>query len=257
MVREAQQNSKDGTTLVYIPEGEFIAGSARRFKVRLPAYYIARTCVTNRQYKLFIDQTGYHPPQALWGEVVWRDDIFSLNKAEHPVVHVTWVDAQAYCKWAGLRLPTELEWEKAARGTDGRIYPWGDIWDPSRCCNNTFDATCPVESYPYGASPWGILQMAGNVQEWCADFFDFDVYELYRTGKLTPRDKADHRVPAGTRVIRGGDWFQMHRTPTLADPEIDVFECASRCGMRSDDANQQTGFRCARDVEDAPGRHMR
>lgn len=139
-------------------------------------YYIARFEVTWGQYRAFCRAKRWPEPRApRWGA-----------KDGHPVVNVAWFRAKAFCEWAGLSLPTEAQWEKAARGTDGRIYPWGNDWDPSRanCC----DASCPEEyswrnprendgcgytaavgSYPRGESPYGVLDMAGNVSEWCAE----------------------------------------------------------------------------------------
>jgi serine/threonine-protein kinase len=208
------ENLKDGTLLALIPEGEFLARD-EEFRMRLPAYYLALHPVTNAQYK------GFKPE---WK----RDD-------DHPVVNVHWDDAQAYCRWAGLRLPRELEWEKGARGTDGREYPWGKEWSQSKCRNDKnkgSEQTCGVWEYEGGASPWGLYQMAGNVWEWCEDRYDGDSYTRYKQDNPTVSSSGDGRV------VRGGSW---------SSGDSGSFRCAHRY-RGPDYRSYGTGFRCARSV---------
>lgn len=157
--------AKDGKEMILIPAGEFLMGPNKQ-TVYLPAYYIDRTPVTNAEYKVFVDATRYSfPPH-------WRQGKPVPGTEDHPVVQVTWFDAAAYAQWAGKRLPTAAEWEKAARGTDGRIYPWGDVFDPTRlnCGEGGPFKTTPVGQYsPQGDSPYGVVDMAGNVYEWTDD----------------------------------------------------------------------------------------
>ena len=159
---------------ISIPEGDFLMGSDRQqdalahdnempqHRLHLPEYLISRTPVTNAQYQRFVEATHYPTPTH------WMNGIIPASKAHHPVVYVSWHAVQAFCAWAGVRLPSEAEWEKAARGTDGRRYPWGNEAPNNSRCN--FDMavgdTTPVGQYPKGASPYGCLDMAGNVWEW-------------------------------------------------------------------------------------------
>jgi len=163
--------------LVEVPAGEFLMGPEKNPEL-LDTFYIGKYPVTNSQYKLFVDATGYPSPQTdgpVWS-VYWKDSAYLSDKPEHPIDCVDWYDANAFAQWAGMRLPTEEEWEKAARGTDGREYPWGDEFDKKRC--NTSESgigdTTPVGKYQEGVSPYGCYDMAGNVWEWTS--LRFHVY---------------------------------------------------------------------------------
>jgi len=245
-------NPRDGAVMVLIPAGEFVMGSLPgegddnehpQRKVTLDAYRIYKCEVTNSQFRRFVGETGYR------AEGQWEK--FSLTgRDDHPVINVTWNDARRYCQWAGGRLPTEAEWEKAARGTDGRMYPWGNEWDRNKCNNVTTDSaiykasrvdlrlgkgTTPVGTFPEGASPYGCLDMAGNVWEWCSDWYDPDYYK--KSLPLNPQGAAT----GDSRVFRGGGWF---------DDVTTGCRCAFRVGNDPKSSTYLYGFRACFSVKD-------
>lgn len=178
---EYLRNERDGSLFILVPGGAFLAGD-EKVPVNLPAFYLAAHPVTNAQYKRFLEASGHPAPNTTeWdpaGAPIWNGDSFPEDKADHPVVCVDWREASAYTRWARVRLPTVLEWEKAAGGTDGREFPWGNDWDATRCNHSKLggdETICGVWSYPEGRGPYGHYQMAGNVWEWCADICNFDL----------------------------------------------------------------------------------
>ena len=218
--------------MVTIPAGDFLMGSDHEDErpahtVSVDAFEIDKFEVTNEQFQAFVEATGYQTDAEKAGESqTWHT--YAEDKPRHPVVKVTWNDAVAYCEWAGKRLPTETEWEKAARGTDGYTYPWGNEWDPTKA--NTKEGghrgTTVVGSFPEGASPYGAMDMIGNVREWVSDW-----YKAY--------PGSDYDSPyfgEKYRVIRGGGWFEETELATTTN------RFASSVEARNDDI----GFRCAR-----------
>lgn len=236
------ENAADGSLLLLVPGGKSLVGGSypdegagEPFEVELPPYYLAMHPVTNAQYRRFATLTSHHSPKNRpYTSMRWAGNRYTPEKADHPVVCVTWDDARAYCEWADARLPTELEWEKAARGVDGREFPWGNVWDSGKCRNGdnrNRNGTCNVWEFPEGCSPWGHYQMSGNVREWCQDWYDPGSYERFRQGNLGLPQRGT------ARVVRGGLWYH---------DGSDLFRCASRsrCGPGHLDA--YNGFRITR-----------
>jgi formylglycine-generating enzyme required for sulfatase activity len=267
---ETWTNPEDGSLMRLIPAGEFIMGSTReqteaakamekagpqfpllhetpRFRVMLDNFYLSVCAVTNQQFARFLSEVKPPSPQlqhwVSWLDriVIWPNESHSYRVLPgfetHPLTNVTWFGAEAYCHWAGLRLPTEIEWEKAARGNDGRVFPWGYDWQPDHLCwwgsHDEKESTSPVDAFPQGCSPYGIFQMAGNVEEWCADWYQPDVYKRYASGNL-----AVPRVGMG-RIIRGGNCLRKNKLE---------FRCSMRRANTPSFTNiLLTGIRCAAD----------
>jgi serine/threonine-protein kinase len=197
----------DGNEMVLIPAGPFQMGASRR-TVLLDRYYLARHPVTNRQFAQFLAATGYRPTDAEAHRFLahWKGPRCPTDLAAHPVVYVSWLDARAYCRWAARRLPSEAEWEKAARGVDGNKYPWGrdePTTDHANFGRARGGGTLPADACPRGASPYGLLGMAGNVFEWCEDVDDPSFY-LHGPDRNPRNTIQPGDAPC---VIRGGSWM--------------------------------------------------
>ncbi len=227
-------NPVDGAAMIWIAAGEFFRGSDHGMRnqqpmrrIHLDGFWIYIYPVTVAQYRQFCEATYRKmPPKPPWG---WQDN--------HPIVNVTWKDAMGYCQWAQVRLPTEAEWEKAARGTDGRIYPWGDMWDASRLHVSRIQAkdaggTSPVGSFPRSESPFGIQDMIGNVWEWCADWYGGSYY------KTAPAYNPSGPPMGSYQVVRGGSWVE-----TGSDPKM--FQVTYRPSQSDRIKHHNFGFRCA------------
>lgn len=222
--------------MVYIPPGQFILGAGNNIRIASfkKGFFIDKYPVTNAQFCVFLNERGNQREGSkewihLEGGIekercrIRQDgDRFKVEPGfeEHPVIHVTWYGARAYAEWAGKRLPAEEEWEKAARGIDGRVYPWGNEFDKEKC--NTRESAIhhptPVDKYPESRSPHGCLDMAGNVWEWNYSWYD----------------KEKHR-----KVLRGGSWLYSE----------DDAQCADRLMLDPVFGSANCGFRCARDLE--------
>ena len=245
----AQVNGKDGAPMILIPEGLFTMGSNEglpnerpEHKVSVDAYYMDQFEVTIKLFSKFMEQAKHPAPP------LWEEDADGAT-ATRPAVGVSWLDAEAYCKWAGKRLPTEAEWEKAARGTDGRRYPWGhmqpfvDIANYNRGQWVSYTVTLiPVDtlggmsvrhgSTEGGKSPYGLYHMSGNAAEWVADWYDREYY-------TKSPDKNPKGPASGERhVIRGGSW---------SDPPAGL-RATARVAAEPDFQDLTLGFRCAMDA---------
>jgi formylglycine-generating enzyme required for sulfatase activity/serine/threonine protein kinase len=263
-------SQKDGMEMVFVPAGEFTMGSDDGqadeqpvHEVYLDGYWIDKFEVTNAQFAHFVEETGHKTDAERAGLAYvyfggswkgvngadWRrpegPDTSNSSRMGHPVVQVSWNDAVAYCKWAGRRLPSEAEWEKAARGTDGRIYPWGNE-SPSASLlnyNGNEGGTTAVGSYPSGESPYGVLDMAGNVWEWVADWYDYGYY------RISPDENPTGPASGAYRILRGGSWyinevFARSAPRNRSNPVFTNVDRGFRCAVRasSSEINQYSSL---------------
>jgi formylglycine-generating enzyme required for sulfatase activity len=252
---------RDGVEMRLVPEGGFLMGSTSaevdqaaalcwrnpdgdscaraefvsempQHSVFVSGFYMDVTEISNAQYKTCVNAGGCNPPAGGSGTYSRSNYYDQAQYANYPVVNVTWFDARDYCIWAGERLPTEAEWEKAARGDDGRIFPWGSSFDNGRA--NTEDrgtsAIQPVGQYNNGTSPYGLFDMAGNVWEYVADWFDPDYYS-----NSPGQDPAGpNSSPTGQRVLRSGSYANFQH----------YARAANRGAVEPGTSTQFRGFRC-------------
>jgi formylglycine-generating enzyme required for sulfatase activity len=234
----------------FIDRQRFLSEMPQRH-VHLDAFYIGKYEVTNEMYLKFCLESGHRRPLH-WSNETLEGMPFGLEY--HPVTYVDWHDAWSYARWAGRRLPTEAEWEKAARGTDGRLYPWGDRFDHlkanytqvyyadnlesedllSELREHPRTRVARVDSYPEGASPYGAMDMVGNVWEWVNDWFSIDYYS--EGPLIDPQGPPDGEC----RVIRGG----------ASDYDPDTLRCAHRGIAEPAQREWSIGFRCALTVDE-------
>ncbi len=243
---------KDTAPMVLVPEGVFPMGvpsGARdggvderpNHDVFLDTFYIDKYEVTNGRYLQFVTETGHRTPQHPTdpSKGLWQGNIMPESIVDLPVINVDWYDADAYCKWAEKRLPTEAEWEKAAKGPNDWRFPWGDV-EPTDKHLNYNQVTwrgettlVPVGIYEAGKSPYGAYDMAGNVWEWVADWYDSQYYSK------SPDRNPKGPQAGGYKVLRSSGWQGE-------TPQARIF---TRIMSKPLDRNHSTGFRCAKDAE--------
>lgn len=255
LLASAKAPSETPNDWLLVPAGEFEMGAdskagdadeGPKHKVYLDDFYIGKYEVTNRQYQSFVKATGHRAPENCCEAKynVWRGNDPLPGTEETPVMSVSWDDAAAFCKWAGGRLPTEAEWEKAARGTDGRKYPWGNDPVTGNRANYGIEnitywegpaTLAKKDQYDFGRSPYGAYEMAGNVWEWVADFYDPEYY------KNSPDKNPKGPTSGKERVIRGGSW---QNTP-------EILRSSNRNKQAPDERRVFIGIRCAKDANEA------
>ena len=239
--QESASNAPEG--MVLVAAGEFTMGTTKgdihsthdirlfsdaqpAHKVNLPAFHIDKTEVTNAQYKKFCEATSYPVPPH------WKNGSFAPGEEQLPITHVNWWEASAYAKWAGKRLPTEAEWEKAARGAaEDNGYPWGAVWDKERVVTGEAKPQA-VGQKPAGASTYGVLDMAGNVFEW--------VHSWYMAYPAAPQNLPEFGKQY--KVIRGGGFDSLPGFPL-------IYNVAYRSVARPQTRSEWVGFRCAKSIQ--------
>jgi formylglycine-generating enzyme required for sulfatase activity len=232
--------ASDYKEMIFIPSGEFLMGSDDRLRDEKPAlisyvdgFYIDVYEVTNKDYKEFIDVAEREVVPTHWDKGKDKRQ-YPREKSNHPVVFVSWHDADDYCRWRGKRLPRETEWEKAARGADGRVYPWGNVWDLEKSNNplKGIEDTLPIGSFEAGKSPYGLYDMSGNVWEWVND-------------KYLPHAGSDYVSPEfgnKYKILKGGSWWDcMFYGCGISAPTY------NRSFFDANTRNDSFGFRCAAD----------
>lgn len=252
---EERTSPGDGMVQIYIPGGKYqmggFDGDAQKDEkpthaVALNPYWMDKVEVTNGMYQLCVQAGACQPPRQL-KSASHASYFDNQDFADYPVIYVTWQNAANYCKWAGRRLPTEAEWELAARGSaDARRYPWGDQSPDNTLANYDYQTrdTSRVGSFPKGASPFGLLDMAGNVWEWVSDFYNPNYYNT--TSDQNPTGPAG--TDGGPKSIRGGSWadnfkdLRVSNRGYAASPDLTA-DTKSESYMG--EANERTGFRCA------------
>ncbi|HCK11138.1 MAG: hypothetical protein CME21_05650 [Gemmatimonadetes bacterium] len=233
--RAALQDQVNRKEMVEIPAGEFLMGDDDASRDEMPqrtvlmnAYMMDKFPVTNQEYKMFVDVVGHRRPPH------WTSGTYELGSADHPVTNISWPDAKAYCDWVGKCLPTEAQWEKAARGTIGQTYCWGDAFRKDNTnSSNDYGGTTPIDQFPGGVSPYGVNDMCGNVMEWCEDWYYDEYY------KTAPRDNPEGPPGGQYRTVRGGFY---------AGNKADV-RCSARHWAPEANMQDHIGFRCAKSPE--------
>jgi formylglycine-generating enzyme required for sulfatase activity len=257
----------DGAEMVLVPGGDFFMGRREGDifapederpgrKVRLSPFLIDREPVTNARFARFVDAGGYVDPHT-WSPAGWAwrvragiDKPLSFTVAgfeapEQPAAGVSWWEADAYCRWAGKELPTEAQWEKAARGADGRLFPWGDDLPRSAYLNfnGNVGRTTPVGAYPLGVSPYGLVDMSGNVNNWCRDWYWSGFYGwcarngVQRDPCLDDDVRSKVELPLGMRSDRGGGFATSFAA-------FEVLAASGRLAWPPARRNLWNGFRC-------------
>jgi sulfatase modifying factor 1 len=224
--------------MVHVSSGPFTMGGRDEDSPRserpahtvfLSDYYISKYPVTNQEYREFVQCTGHRIP------IHWQRGTFPAGTGRHPISNVNWQDADAFAKWRGARLPTEAEWEKAARGTDERPYPWGTRFTEGERCNanNQVGTTTPVDECPDGRSFYELWDMAGNVYEWCNDYYDEEYY------KSSPATNPKGPDGGQERVVRGGCYIESRA----------ALRTTHREGVSEVTTRDTIGFRIAMDAD--------